>query len=190
MKWAGGALALLLAALAVSALAAPRPIDVQHSKVTLYVDKQGVFSFLADNHEIDAPISSGSYDAEAKSVELTFESNRVKVLDPKISAGRRDQIQTAMETKVLEIDRYPAISFRSTKFAEADITHWIVSGDLTLHGKTHPIEVRIAQTDPSHFTGNATIRQTDFGITPIRLAGGSVAVKDDVRVSFSIALAP
>jgi len=39
-----------------------------------------------------------------------------------------------------------------------------------------------------HFTGSATIRQTDFGITPIKVVGGAVSVRDDVKIEFRIAL--
>jgi hypothetical protein len=30
------------------------------------------------------------------------------------------------------------------------------------------------------------LRQKDFGITPVSVAGGSIKVKDDVRVDFEI----
>jgi hypothetical protein len=30
------------------------------------------------------------------------------------------------------------------------------------------------------------VRQTEFGITPVTIAGGSIKVKDDVRIEFEI----
>ena len=42
--------------------------------------------------------------------------------------------------------------------------------------------------DAKHFTGSVMVRQTGFGITPIRILGGSVTVKDDVKVEFDIVL--
>jgi hypothetical protein len=36
----------------------------------------------------------------------------------------------------------------------------------------------------------ATVRQTEFGIKAIKVAGGTVKVKDEVRVVFDIHLAP
>jgi hypothetical protein len=38
------------------------------------------------------------------------------------------------------------------------------------------------------YRGTATLKQTQFGITPVRLAGGTVKVKDEIKVDFSIAL--
>jgi len=32
------------------------------------------------------------------------------------------------------------------------------------------------------------LKQTEFGITPVKVAGGTVKVKDEVKVAFSIAL--
>jgi polyisoprenoid-binding protein YceI len=157
--------------------------------MTVYVFKQGLFSFLADNHEIAAPISGGAYDAAAKRVELSVAAARLTVLDPKLSPERRAQVQAAMDSKVLDVDRYPTIEFRSTQIDESDPNRWKVTGDLTLHGQTHPIAFAVRREDPSHFSGTATIRQTEFGISPIRVAGGAVTVKDDVQVRFRIALA-
>lgn len=156
--------------------------------MTVYVYKQGMFSFLADNHVIDAPISSGTYDAAAQTVQLTVEAAALKVLDPKLSADRRAQVQTAMSgPKVLDVERYPTITFRSTQI-ERTGSALKIAGNLSLHGQTHPIVVSAREIDPTHFTGSATIRQTDFGITPIKVAAGTVSVRDDVKVEFRIAL--
>jgi hypothetical protein len=33
-----------------------------------------------------------------------------------------------------------------------------------------------------------TLKQTDFGITPVTVVGGTVKVKDEVKIEFEIAL--
>jgi len=40
----------------------------------------------------------------------------------------------------------------------------------------------------SRYRGSATLKQTDFGITPVTVAGGTVKVKNEVKVEFDIAL--
>lgn len=195
MKRAHWLSALLIAAIAVAAargaLAGVRQIDVQHSKVTVYVYKQGLFSIFADNHEIDAPIASGSFDAAHDVAVITIDAAKIKVLDPKLSADRRNSVQSSMAgPQVLDVAKYPTIAFRSTNVRRRDTTHWTVTGDLTLHGETHPVDVDVVTSGDAHFDGSATIRQSAFGITPIRIAGGTVSVKDDVKVAFSITLAP
>jgi polyisoprenoid-binding protein YceI len=167
------------------------PFDVQQSKMTVRVYKQGMFSFLADDHEVNAPIASGSYDNEARIIELTVDATKLRVLDPKLPPQKRDSVQANMlGPEVLDVAVYPAISFHSTMIDDADPNRWTVTGTLGLRGQAHLIAVRVLRKDATHFTGSATIRQTAFGISPIKIAGGAVSVKDAVTVEFSITLAP
>jgi polyisoprenoid-binding protein YceI len=183
-------LALALMTLNVQpALANPVSIDAAHSTLTVAVSKQGVFSMFADNHTIDAPIASGTYDDAQKSVTLTVDATQMRVLDPKAPANRRADVQSNMAGPgVLDVNTYRTIVFRSTSISGADATHWTVNGNLTLHGQTHPISFTAVRADATHFTGSATVVQSAFGITPIRVAGGAVTVKDAVTVTFRIAL--
>jgi polyisoprenoid-binding protein YceI len=195
MKRLGMASAVLFAAALIAAAYAAEPrtqmIDIQHSKMTVYVYKRGLFAFLADNHEIAAPISAGSYEGAANAVNVTVDATKMKVLDPSLPADRRASVQSSMTgPQVLDVAKYPTIAFRSTKIETIDPTHLNVTGDLTLHGQTHAIGFQVVKADAAHFSGAASIRQTQFGITPIRIAGGVVSVRDDVRVEFDIALSP
>ena len=165
-----------------------RNFDLQHSTMTIYVYKQGIFAFAADNHEVDAPVVSGSFDEAKRSVELTVDATKMRVLDVKMPADRRATVQSNMlGPMVLDTGKYPTITFRSTKFDRVAKDRWAVAGDLTLHGQTHSIVVDLSGSD-GHYTGSAMVRQTDFGITPIRIAGGTVKVKDDVKVVFDVSI--
>lgn len=153
-----------------SVRANPRAIDVQHSKMTVYVYKQGPFSFLADDHQINAPITAGSYDDATRVVDVTVDATKMQVLDPKSSASRRDQVQSNMaSSEVLDVARYPTISFRSSTIDTADPQHWAVTGNLTLHGETHPITLQVVRRDATHFTGSTTIRETTFALRRSKL---------------------
>lgn len=159
-------------------------IDLGQSRMTVSVYKEGIFSFAADNHEVTAPLAAGSYNDADKSVEVTVDATKMQVQDP---PSRRDQVQANMVgPEVLDVSKYPTIVFRSTQIIANDPTHWKVHGNLTLHGQAHPIDFDVTRTSGTDFSGNAIIRQTDFGITPIKIAGGTVRVKDDVKVSFDV----
>ena len=120
----------------------------------------------------------------------SVDATQMRVLDPKAPASRRADVQNNMiGPQVLDANTYRTIVFRSTSITAADATHWTVNGNLTLHGQTHPITFVATRADATHFNGSATVKQTAFGITPIRIAGGAVSVKDAVTVSFQIALA-
>src|SRR5258705_415429 len=57
--------------------------------------------------------------------------------------------------------------------------------DLTLHGETHPVEATVNGGN-GRYTGAAKFKQTEFGIKPVSVAGGSVKVKDELRIEFEI----
>ena len=40
-----------------------------------------------------------------------------------------------------------------------------------------------------HYVGSARIKQTEFGIKPVKVAGGTVKVKDELHIDFDIQLA-
>jgi polyisoprenoid-binding protein YceI len=67
---------------------------------------------------------------------------------------------------------------------------YAVRGNLTLHGKTHAVDVKVHLAAPGKYTGAAKVKQTDYGITPISIGGGAVKVKDEVDIEFVIVLKP
>ena len=177
---------VFLAGVTGLALGAPREIDLQKSVLTVRVYKSGLFSAFAHDHEIRAPIQSGSFDEEKRSVEFTIDSRALRVLDPGASEGERSQIQhTMLGPKVLDPEQFPEIKFHSTSVETAGPNKWTVQGDLALHGQTHPVTVEVGGGN-GQYRGSTKLRQTEFSITPVSIAGGSVKVKDEIRIEFEI----
>lgn len=175
---------LVLAWCCASAIA--RDIDTQKSALTVRVYKSGLFSAFAHDHEIRAPIQSGAFDEQKRTVEFKVKSADLKVLDPDGSDSERSQVQHTMEgPKVLDPDKFPDISFRSTSIEAAGAGKWNVQGDLTLHGQTHPVKVEVEGAN-GHYRGSSHFRQTEFGMTPISIGGRSIKVKDEVRIEFDV----
>ena len=165
-------------------------IDVQASTVTVRVFKSGLFSTFAHNHEILAPLAAGTVDTSALAVDFQIASQAMRVVDPKSSDDERAKIQRTMDgPTVLDVARYPEIRFHSTAIESAGVARWTVLGTLELHGESHPIRFEVTR-ESGRYRGAATVRQTEFGIKPVRLAAGTVKVKDDVRIEFDIALRP
>lgn len=162
-------------------------IDTEKSALTVRVYKSGLFSAFAHDHEIHAPIQAGNLDEEKRSIDFKVKSGDLKVLDPGTSDGEKSQVQHNMQSsKVLDVEHYPEISFRSTSIEPSGQNKWTVQGDLTLHGQTHPVKVEV-EGSSGHYRGSARLKQTDFGITPITIGGGAIKVKDEVRIEFEIA---
>jgi polyisoprenoid-binding protein YceI len=169
-----------------SLYAQSKAIDVNKSTLMVRVFKSGAFSAFAHNHEIQAPIAEGKIDASGNSVQLRVDSHQMRVLDPEISADKRAEIQHTMQSAaVLDVEKFPEISYQSTTVTSRGEGHWEVRGDLTLHGQKQAVAVQVSVQD-GHYRGSASFKQSTFGITPISIAGGTVKVKDEIKIEFDI----
>ena len=164
------------------------PIDGAHSTLTVFVYKSGLFSALADNHVVSAPIAAGTISEDApREIELLIRSADLRVLDPNLAPERRAEVQARMlGSEVLDAARFPEITFASTTIEPAGTDRWNVSGSLTIHGRTRVITFSVVLLN-GKYHGQVLINQRDFGIEPIRVAGGTVRVKDELKIQFEIA---
>jgi polyisoprenoid-binding protein YceI len=179
--------AILFLVLACLARAADRPIDVEKSKLTIHVGKAGLFSVAGHEHQISAPIAEGVVN-EAEPAHISFRIDAPKLALMKEineSEANQAQIQQTMQTKVLESERYPAIEFHSTSVAKSADNAWQVKGELTLHGQTHAVNATVRRQAEA-YVGRCQIKQTDFGITPVTAGGGTVKVKNELEIEFSV----
>jgi polyisoprenoid-binding protein YceI len=175
-------------ACASAAQAGTRLIDPGSSMIKVQVFKSGLFSFLAHDHLVAAQgIEGRAETGDGPSVQFTLQASRLRVVDPGISDEERAEIQQAMEGKVLDVHHYPEIRFQSTSVALKGQDRWQVNGNLTLHGMTRPMSF-VVEESGGRYHGKVKLRQTDFGIEPIRIAAGTVRVKDEITIEFDVAL--
>ena len=172
---------------AVSAIGAELPIDVAHSSIRIHVGKAGLFSAAGHEHWVAAPIADGSLqEAPAASISFRVEAGKLQVEEDKsLSPDKQAEVQRTMQTEVLESEKYPEISFQSKSVQQTGTDTWQVQGDLTLHGQTHPITTAVHK-QLNAYVGRCELKQTDFGIRPVRVGGGVVKVKDQLDIEFSI----
>ena len=187
----GRAVAVLAASLAWTAAAGAqqRAIDPEKSVLTVRVSKAGLLSGFGHDHKIAAPITGGSVDTTSHEVKLHAKSGALRVSDPDTSDKDRAEIQkTMLGPQVLDVERHPEIVFRSTGAESTGDGAWKVRGNLTLHGQTVAVVADVKETG-GHYVGTSRFKQTSFGIKPVKVAGGTIRVKDEVRIEFDIQLA-
>jgi polyisoprenoid-binding protein YceI len=192
---------LLVALIAVPAAAAERAylVDASQSSVVIHVGKSGAFSFAGHEHEVVASGFEGRVVADPddlgrSSVSLTFPAAGLKVSGKGEPAGDVPKVQDVMVgPKVLEVSRFPEVAFRSRQVSgrrTADGVYALeVAGELSLHGVTRPLTVSLRvelSGDRLSATGRAVLRHTEFGMTPVSAAGGTVKVKDEIPIDFRI----
>jgi hypothetical protein len=180
-------LAVFLVAATAALAGQTHPIDSERSTLTVYAYKSGLFSAFADDHIIRAPIVSGSITEEGTpAVQISVRSADLVALDPNLSASKRAEVQARMVgPEVLDVSRYPDITFASASVESAGPNRWTVRGTLTIHGMDRPVSVAVTRQD-DHYRGSFTLKQTDFGIKPISIVGGTVKVKDELKIEFDV----
>lgn len=166
-----------------------REIDSAHSTITVRVYKSGFLSAFGHNHEIQALVQSGQVNESGDlSVVLRVDASKLRVLDPEASDSTRAQIQeTMLGPQVLDANRFREIRLQSTAVEPRGPEHWIVHGNLALHGTERPVTFEVALKE-GRYRGSLSLKQTDFGMKPVTVAGGTVKVKDEVKIEFEIAL--
>jgi polyisoprenoid-binding protein YceI len=163
-------------------------IDTQKSTLTIHVGKTGAFSGLGHEHEVRAPIHSGKAETGSHpAVEIHVDARALRVIDKGESEKDRAEVQkTMLGPEVLDSERHQEIVFKSTGVEPAGHGRWTLHGNLTLHGQTRPVTVHVTLKE-GRYTGEATVKQTDFGIKPPGKAG--VKAKDEVKIEFDVRLA-
>lgn len=170
----------------VSAVAQRVAIDKTHSTVTVRVFKSGLLSGLAHNHVIQATIAAGSLDARDRAIELSFNVADMKVVDPEGSDSERQQIEATMKgPKVLDMAQFPVINFTSRQITSPGQNRYQATGELKLHGAARQVSVPVDFRD-GRYLGSLTLKQTDYGVVPVKIAGGTVRVKDEIVIEFQI----
>ena len=158
----------------------------QQSAVTIHVFKAGLFSGLGHNHVVLAPLGGASMDPEGLKAEVSFAVKDMQVLDPEVSDKDRAEIQSTMlGLKVLDAAKYPEIRFKSSRIEQTSAGHYNVTGTLELHGTSKQLSFEVTGT-PEHYHGATKLKQSNFGIKPISLFGGSVKVKDELELEFDV----
>jgi polyisoprenoid-binding protein YceI len=173
----------------VLGVSAQQHIDTQKSTLTIHVGKSGVFSGFGHEHEVRAPIHSGTADTGSRpAVEIHVDARALRVIDKDASEKERAEVQqTMLGPEVLDSERHQEIVLKSTAAESTGQARWTLHGNLTLRGQTQPVTVHVTLKD-GHYTGEATVKQTDFGIKPPGKAG--VRAKDEVKIVFDVQLSP
>ncbi len=173
-------------------------LDPAASTFTVQAFAEGLLS--AFGH--DPVIGVKDFQGEASFVPGTFENASLKLSVNPNSLGvvndvkekDRQEIERTMRDEVLETGKYPEISFQSnnvtlTRIGEGRYRARVI-GDLTLHGVTQNNiwlngEVTV-NNDGLRAKGDCALKQTDYKIKLVSVAGGTLKIKNEVKCSFDI----
>jgi polyisoprenoid-binding protein YceI len=129
--------------------------------------------------------------SEPTAVELTIEVVSLQVLRGEGGvtplSGPEKVLVRSNALKSLDAERFPQIRFQADDI-EKTTDGYRLTGKLEIHGKARErvIDVRVEDLGNSwRISGQADVRQSDFGVKPYSLLMGSMKVVDNVTVSFT-----
>ena len=175
-------------------------VDAQSSIVTVEVRRAGSLSRLGHDHVVAAHDLQGYVLPAANRADVAVRLDALVVDEPELrkAAGFETEpspdavagTRANMLERTLDAQRYPFATIRVRSFAPiATSTSTDVDVSITLHGneRTFRVPVRIEFAEDSmRITGDLVFNQTDFGITPLSILGGAIAVQDSVTLHYRV----
>src|SRR5690349_13132935 len=143
---------------------------VPASRLDVKTGKAGLFGFLGHDHVIRARSFSGRVvyypgTPAASRVEITVPAESLEVLTPPDTEEIR-KVTAAMRTEVLQVDRFPEMTFLSLSSVPID-SGFRIELEVTMHGAVRVVTVDVSVeigADTVRATGGFSVKQTDFGM--------------------------
>jgi polyisoprenoid-binding protein YceI len=180
---------ILSAALTLSsfAFASTWEIDTAHASANFAVKHLAVSTVNGTLGDVTGKVELDDKDVTKSKIEASID---VKGINTK-QAKRDDHLRSK---DFFEVEKFPAITFKSTKIEKGEGNKLKVTGDLKIKDVTKSVvldgelapEVAnpFSKAKTRGFSGTATINRKDFGLTwNMALETGGVLVGDDVKVS-------
>jgi polyisoprenoid-binding protein YceI len=172
------------------------------SKTTWSIDSAHSGVHFSVKHLVVAPVRR-QLDKVSGSVVIDPSNPAGSIVHAVIDAGSINTREAQRDAHLrspdfLDADRFPTIEFRSTKVARTD-EGYAVTGDLTIHGVTHPVVLAVETSDDEirdpfgnlkrAASATTRINRKDFGLTwNVGLETGGFLVGDEVRIELDIEL--
>src|ERR1700675_1436689 len=172
-------------------------IDAAASRFTGRAFAPGLLSGFGHNPVIGVRDFSGEVNFSpdslaASSVGITINAGSFEVQND-VSEKDRAEITRTMNDQVLEVKRFPEIAFESRQVSGMKLGESLyvlkIESDLFLHGVTRPqtVSANVALSeDKLRAYGEFSIKQSDFRIKLVSVAGGALKVKDELKLAFDI----
>jgi polyisoprenoid-binding protein YceI len=172
-------------------------LDRSSSNFTVRAFASGILSALGHSPTFAVRDFSGeatvnpSAPAQA-SLSITIRANSLQVMDDIKSSDRREMESTTNQS-VLESEKYPEIIFESTGVSANQVSEGRyqvnMKGNLSLHGVTNSLTLPLQLAflgDMFRASGEFSVSQSSFGIKPVSVAGGSLKLRDELKLTFDI----
>ncbi len=174
----------------MSAQAAQWKIDPMHSEADFAIKHMAISTVHGSFHGLSGVITFDPANVAKSSVEATIP---VDTVDTGVAPRDND----LKSPRFFDAAQFPTMTFKSTSVHKAG-DHYDVAGDLTLHGVTKPVVLKLEELGKEEigmdkksvhrgFTATTTINRQDFGLTfNGTLSSGDAVLGDEVKIEIDI----
>ena len=172
-------------------------LDKSASRFTVRAFASGMLSALGHNPTIAIRDFSGEADFDPSapgkaSLRIEIRADSLEVTDDIKSSDRRE-MESVMNEKVLASAKYPTITFESAATSASQLGEGRfrvnMNGTLSLRGMTGrvPVTAQVALVgDMLRASGEFSLLQSNYGIEPVSVAGGTLKLKDELKFTFDM----
>jgi polyisoprenoid-binding protein YceI len=167
-------------------------MDTAHSSAQFVVRHMMISNVRGGFKSIKGTVVYDSDDPSATTIEATIDAASISTLD--------EQRDTHLKSAdFLDVAQSPTIDFKSTSIKKDSADEMTVTGNLTIHGVTKPVVLKVEGPtaegkDPwgnTRIGASATtkIKRSDFGLTwNAALETGGILVGDDLKIELEVQL--
>ena len=186
-------LALFLAAAPMAVLADPTSwnVDPAHSNASFTVRHLVISNVRGEFQKMSGAVKLDDKDLAKSSVEATIETASIETRIP-------DRDKHLKSPDFFDVEKYPTITFKSTKVESAGKGKLKVTGDLTMKGVTKPVVLAVDGPtaeikDPwgnarRGFAATTTINRRDWGLNWSKVVEAGPVVGDEVKIEIEAEL--
>jgi polyisoprenoid-binding protein YceI len=165
-------------------------IDPYHLQVEFAVKHFGMMTVRGHFGDVTATGEIDPQDPTASSVDVTIKTDSIKTSNPQRDLDLRS-------SNFLEIDKFPTITFKSTRIQSAGGDEYVMTGDLTIKGLTRPVTLKVKRYGEINdarmghrvaYSAEGEINRKDFGLTMNMLVDGRWVVGDEVKIAIELEL--
>ncbi len=177
MRFAAGAWLVWLMAPA-SSLAESYKVDPVHSFVLFRIKHMGIGQAYGRFNQSSGTFSIDESDPAKCAIDVTVKAESV-------DTGNAKRDSHLKSPDFFNAKEFPTIKFKSKTFTKTGERMYDVEGELTLHGVTKPIAVKVEHigtaNDKAGIEATFTVKRSEFGMT-FGLDNGSLGDEVTVRV--------
>lgn len=159
--------------------------DPYHTQVEFSAKHLGMMTVRGHFAEVTATGDIHPEQPERSTVEATINT-------ASIHSNNEQRDKDLRASNFLEVDKYPTMTFKSTKIEPAGPDRYTLTGDLTIKGTTRPVTLAVVRygefNDPNmgHRIGYAAegeINRKDFGMKFEMMLDGKFIVSNEIQIN-------